>query len=287
MSPLVPVFVGFACNNACVFCAQGAQREREPEPGSSSIELALRTALRESRAIAFVGGEPTLRPELPSWVEQARAAGAAWIVLQTNGRRLSEPGFAERLARAGAGAVDVSLHGSSAAMHEYHTGVPGSWAQTLRGIRRAVQAGLQVGVTTVVTRSNFRHLEELAALAHRLGAAALHLEQARAVGRALADWERVVPSPEMAAPHLAAALRRAQALGLGFLAGRAADPPEARRLFAGLGRVEPPSRPLPDLRAKAPEPPPLKARPAVREKHAAGKRTGEELRRLFPRIFEA
>lgn len=230
------VGTGFRCNNACVFCAQGALRTADRGLDALAIERALADG---PGSVAFVGGEPTLHDELLAWVARARALGATTVLVQTNARRLAYASYARALAAAGVTTLDVSLHGSTAAMHDYHTSVAGSFAQTVTGIAHARAAGLAVGVTTVVTRSNFRHLSDVVRVAHARGADAIHLSPAVAEGRALAARSRIVPAPELVRPHLASAIALAKALGLETLAGTVASSEAVRARFAGIGDVEP------------------------------------------------
>ena len=286
---LIPV--GFLCNNACVFCAQGSLRVGDPGPQDARVRALLDSALgprERDRAVAFVGGEPTLHEGLAGWVAEARRLKARWSLVQTNGRRLAYAGYAASLAASGLHALDVSLHGTTAAMHDYHTGVEGSCAQTLLGLRRAREAGLRVGVTTVVTRSNFRHLSEVVGLAAAHGAAAVHLDLAVARGKALAAWARVVPAPELVTEHLAAAVRAARAAGLDVLVGGRSTSSGARRLFAGLGETEAPPAEAAAPRARVAVPGArVKPAPGAREVHGAGKKTGVELKTIFPGLFKA
>src|SRR4029077_2303905 len=94
----------------------------------------------------------------------------------TNGRRFAYPAYTAQLAAAGLTHVDVSLHGSTAVVHEFHTTIPGSFQQTTSGVRRSLAAGLGTAVTTVVTRSNVHDMAALAALV-----AALHVHDWRII----------------------------------------------------------------------------------------------------------
>jgi hypothetical protein len=171
-------------------------------------------------------------------------------------------------------------------MHEYHTGVPGSFAQTTAGLLRASEAGLGVGVTTVVTRSNFRHMEELTRLAHRCGASAIQYLPAVPLGSAAEAWERVVPERDLMLPYLASAVRAALALGLDVLAPGLASGPGLEALFAGLGETEP-SVPLREPVVRRPgEAPSRRPAPGLREVRQRDRLMGEALRPLFPGLFE-
>jgi len=299
------VALGFSCNNACIFCAQGELRA-----GDAAQDQALRpqtpdaaiAAITPGEVVAIVGGEPTIHGDLPAWITAADARGAARIVVQTNGRRLAYRAYAHELAAASSRlTLDVSLHGSTAPMHDYHTSVPGSFQQTVQGLRNARAEGLPAGVTTVITRSNFRHLGEIVRVARACGASAVHLALAAPHGRAMRDADRVIPAFEMVKPHLVAAITEARRLGLavrwnateapGALDGLAepthGEPDGA--LFAGIGQVEP-AAPSVALAAPAATKRQLhvlgKPVPAHAEVRAPVKRTGAELREIFPTLFD-
>ncbi len=236
--PMRAITVGFACNNACVFCAQGDRRAA----GEPAIDVdAQIAAITEGEAIAILGGEPTILDALPTWIRAASDRGAARVLVQTNGRRLAYRSYARALREASPKlALDVSLHGSTAAMHEYHTGAPGSFAQTIQGLRNARAERIPFGVTTVITRSSFRHLAEITRVAHAAGAIAIHFATAEPFGRAARDRARVIPAPEMVAPHLQRAVAEAQRLRVAVMAKGIAPSVAAVEIFGGLGEVEAP-----------------------------------------------
>jgi MoaA/NifB/PqqE/SkfB family radical SAM enzyme len=232
------ILVGFACNNACVFCAQGdLRRAPAPDDAGERIARAL-AAIEPGETVAFLGGEPTLHDALPAWIREADARGAARIVVQTNGRRLAYRAFAVALRGASPQklSLDVSLQGSTAAMHEWHTGTEGSFAQTVQGLRNARALGIPAGVTVVVTRSNFRHLAEIVRVARAAGAVAVHFAPVEAHGRAARDAARLVPAAALVAPYRSRAAAEATRLGLGVQSGPGAV---GAVVFAGLGEVEP------------------------------------------------
>lgn len=277
-----PIFAGFSCNNSCGFCSQGVLRTLRQDPSDAVVRSAIEQALGQDKDLAFVGGEPSLRQELPAWIALAKKLGAAWTLLQTNGRRLFYEDYCAALKEAGLDACEVALQGSTAPMHDYHTGVAGGWVQTVGGLRQARLRGLKISVGVVVTRSNFRHLSEIAEVSHSLDAAALRLAFAQPFGRALAARDRIVPTADIAMPFIDAALRRARELGLEAFHEQDA-PARLRRLFAGLGETEPVSQTAPEAR---PDLAKSKPKPGSREVHTTRKRTGEELKTLFPGLFK-
>src|SRR5512141_2983489 len=93
--------LGFACNNRCVFCAQGEKRR---ECGARSVEE-LMGELMEARpaasGVVLTGGEPTAYKQLRVVIKAARRLGYRSVQLQTNGRTLSNVKLLAALVEAG------------------------------------------------------------------------------------------------------------------------------------------------------------------------------------------
>jgi hypothetical protein len=186
--------LSLACNNRCIFCAQDGLADRVGQLRAGGDE------------ITFVGGEPTLDPRLPELIAQARALGYRRIGVQTNARGFDParlPGLTD---------VHVSIHGADAAVHDYHTGAPGSARETWAGVAAARAAGLTVVVATVLTRSNFRVLGALPAALRSRGVAGWLIMVPRAAGRLAFD--RVMPRLGLALPFALHALDAARKTGL-------------------------------------------------------------------------
>ena len=229
--------LGFGCNNACLFCALGRLREEVPKIAEEVIDQQIDEVVTGDR-VAFVGGEPTLFEQLAGWGTRVRERGAWSILVQTNARRLAVKGYAHSLIASGIDVLDVSLHGCNEAMHDYHTAVDGSFRQTVAGLRRARAAGLTFGITTVVTRSNYRHLSEIVHVAHTLGARAVHLPVVVPKGSGLANWPRLQVAPALLEPHISRAVARAHSLGLVVVRGENLGKAGSPQLFAGMGRAQ-------------------------------------------------
>ena len=194
-----------ACNNRCIFCAQRGLDGLEATPESGA-----------DRRVAFQGGEPTVLDDLPARISAARDAGAEQVLVQTNGRRLAYSAYLQELVDAGLTHLDVSLHGPEPAIHDYHTQIEGSFKQTARGLLNAQKTSIEVAVTTVVTRSNFRHLGALGRLLRKLRVPAWKLSAARVLGAAADDRSAIPPRLGMLPDHLAAAVRASHGIELVF-----------------------------------------------------------------------
>lgn len=206
--------VGFACNNRCVFCAQGHKRLGCAHVPFAELVARLKLARETSDELVLTGGEPTLHPELIALVSEAKAMGYRSIQVQTNGRRLAYGPFLRALIDAGVTEVSPALHGPSAPVHESLTRAEGSFAQTVAGIRLAVRHGLPVVTNSVVVRANVRHLVSLVALLGSLGVKHAQLAFVHPVGTAWELFDQVVPRlSELAGP---VRLAHATAMRLGM-----------------------------------------------------------------------
>lgn len=199
----------YSCDSACVFCAQAGIDVDPPalgDPREALVELR-----NDHDEISFVGGEPALAPRLVELVGFARELGFSAIGLQTNARRLaSDEGLFDQLVAAGLSDLHLSIHGASAAAHDYHTDRPGSLAACLAVSSRAQRAGLTIVATTVVTRSNFRELPKLPPALKRRGIAGWLLEPVHPFGRAADRFARVVPRFGMSLPWALHGLEQAR-----------------------------------------------------------------------------
>ncbi|MBL8715427.1 MAG: radical SAM protein [Myxococcales bacterium] len=214
--PRADLKVGFACNNRCVFCAQGDKRSDCPTLPLEELVRRLGLVRDRSQGLVLTGGEPTAHKELMALVRAARAMGFDPIQIQTNGRMLSYPRVVERLLAAGAREFSPSLHGSTALVHEGLTRAPGSFAETVEGIRNVVAAGAVVVTNSVITRANLHDLPALVALLASLGVRHAQLAFVHPVGTAEVEFDAVVPRlPTVVEPVRAArAVARAASMRL-------------------------------------------------------------------------
>lgn len=179
-----------ACNNACPGCSNVfAHDEARPALASGEWQRILDRLASYRPRLRFTGGEPTLHPEFERIVELAQAMGFAFSVF-TNARWRAPARTTRFLAGlTGLECILVSLHGAQAASHEAFTVTPGSFSETIANIRLAVDAGVRVSTSTVITQQNFGEMLEIIALSHELGAGQAVFN--RYIGRML---PRVEPS---------------------------------------------------------------------------------------------
>ena len=146
------------CNQRCVFCyaagqSLGSCRELTAEEWKKAID---KLRLAGVPMLTFTGGEPTLRSDLCEIISYAK-----WFVtrLNTNGVCLTEE-LTNRLKAASLDSVQITLYSHSAEIHNSLVGCE-RHRETVKGIRNAVRAGLDVSVNTPLCALNSDYLKTL------------------------------------------------------------------------------------------------------------------------------
>jgi len=203
MPERIDLKITFDCNNKCDFCAQGDKRNYHEPARSRKIFLELEKAARNGLdSVVFTGGEPTLHPELETFVRKARECGFGVIQLQTNGQSLSDLSFLKRLKKAGLTEVSPALHGSDPSTHDRLTRNEGSFLRTLAGISNCVKLGLPVISNTVINSLNYMQAPEIAAILLKLGVSQFQFAFVHVVGTALRNRDWIVPKKTEALPYI-------------------------------------------------------------------------------------
>lgn len=171
--PDIPVWN--KCDNLCAMCANTAGFARNTSRDylfarqAARLESHLRGAAayrknaRTAGAWNLTGGEPTLNPDLLKTLAyfRRRLPGEP-LVLLSNGRRFADRAFAAAVCAAAGRpfALAVSLHGPDAASHDAVTGVKGSFAQTVAGLKNvfSLPRPPAVELRVILHRLNFRKL---------------------------------------------------------------------------------------------------------------------------------
>lgn len=144
-------------------------------------------------AVKFTGGEPLLRddtPELMRWMH----ANNFSITLETNGTLIDER-MANLFKELTIRHVAISLDAPIAEIHDKLRGQVGAFAATIKGIKNAVKAGMNVQIIMSLYTDNEHLLEPMTQLAVKLGARSLKINPVVPSGRALsvAKQGRIIP----------------------------------------------------------------------------------------------
>lgn len=149
------------CNQRCVHCYAAGQKLSGTKELTTQEWLHVIDKCREAciAQLTFTGGEPTLRADLPELVEHARYFITR---LNTNGILLTKE-LCEKLAKASLDSVQVTLYSTDADIHNRLVGAE-HFADTINGIKTALQAGLNVSVNTPLCALNTDYVKTLSAL---------------------------------------------------------------------------------------------------------------------------
>ncbi len=158
----------YRCNDNCPHCYV-ARASDYPEMETAAWKAVLDRVWEIGIPhVCFTGGEATLRPDLPELVAYAQAKGLVTGLL-TNGRRLSDTGYAGVLVAAGLDHVQITLESHDEGVHDLMVAAPGAWAETVEGVRNSVAAGLYTTTNTTLTRQNVPAIRDTVALIASLG----------------------------------------------------------------------------------------------------------------------
>ncbi len=156
------------CNLSCRHCyIDPAQHGRETLPFSVIAQWLKAFSHPDRRAnVIFLGGEPTLHPQLPQAVAAARDMGYRSVTIDTNGFLFHD--ILQRVTPRDVDFFSFSLDGATAGTNDRLRG-KGSYVRCADGIRQAVAAGFNTSVIYTVNGDNLSELDQMPALLADLG----------------------------------------------------------------------------------------------------------------------
>lgn len=169
--PFVVFELTDACNQACKFCYnywKGEEGHAAPEP--PKFRMARRTLsrlLKEATvgSLSLSGGEPMLMPHIHDLALRARFTGAN-VNLLTNGTLLGDDDVAI-FNDIGLGAIQIPILATDPNLHDYTTGLKGSWQRAVGAAKRvcATKSDWLVPVL-ILSKLNAHQAEELLRFYH-------------------------------------------------------------------------------------------------------------------------
>jgi len=154
------------CNEVCVHCYQVQGQKGELSTGEWRSIL---DQLAEAGVLMLTlsGGEVTLRKDFLEILAYARKLGFA-VRIFTNGLTMTRE-LAAKVAAQNVVDVEISLYSTRAEVHDFVTGVPGSFDKTVQGIRHLHELGVAVTIKAVMMNVNQADLPDYPAFAAALG----------------------------------------------------------------------------------------------------------------------
>jgi len=156
------------CNLKCRHCYINPEQHGKNSLSLSTIEAWLGIFIEKSKETnaIFLGGEPTLHPDLGLAAKKAREFGYNSITIDTNGYL-----FNDILSKVNPHDVDFfsfSLDGATRKTNDMIRG-KGSYDQCVAGIRQTILKGFNTSLIYTVSRTNINELDRIVPLLDDLG----------------------------------------------------------------------------------------------------------------------
>lgn len=168
------------CNLTCAHCRRVETDEAAPSDMTTDQAMDMIDQLavlgREQGfmpVLIFSGGEPLCRDDIFELIRHAGKKGLQ-LALASNGTLIDEA-IAEKIKSSGIQRVSISLDGATSEIHNKLRQLEGSFEGAIEGIGHLNKAGVPFQINVTITRHNAGQLDDVFALAEKLGAVAVHL----------------------------------------------------------------------------------------------------------------
>ena len=160
------------CNLRCVHCYAKEDPFRQDIRDAELTTdqwLAIMADIKAAGCLYLLltGGEPLLREDFPEIYTFAKRNGFL-VTVFSNGTLVSDR-IVELFRELPPRLVEISLYGATAGTHDRITGIPGSFSQTMQGIKKLLARGIHVRLKSMLMTLNLDGFAAIEELAHDLG----------------------------------------------------------------------------------------------------------------------
>jgi MoaA/NifB/PqqE/SkfB family radical SAM enzyme len=155
---LLDVVLGYDCNLACSYCTITDEMRRRALPTERVAREIDRAAARGFRDIAFTGGEPTIRSDLPALVRHARRRGFEHVKVASNGLRYAHAAYLDHLVESGVDRFHMSMHAFTEDAYEATVQREGTAALRRMAIANLVARGLDPVADLILKEDTYRQV---------------------------------------------------------------------------------------------------------------------------------
>jgi Fe-coproporphyrin III synthase len=191
------------CNLKCKHCYINKKQHGKNTLPLETIEAWLKVFASKTKNanVIFLGGEPTLHPDLSLAIKKAKALGYNSITVDTNGYL-----FHDILSKVEPDVVDYfsfSLDGVTRETNDIIRG-KGSYDNCIAGIKKAILRGFTTSLIYTVSQMNLHELDEIAPLLKDLGVDRFFIQVIGIRGKSAGnsrkklqvsrkDWLKIIP----------------------------------------------------------------------------------------------
>lgn len=187
--PVITWNMTYKCNLKCLHCYINASPQGdEGLTKDEALNLVDQMAEIKIPLLIMSGGEPLMRRDFFEIAKYASERGLR-LALSTNGTLISKK-VAEELKEIGFLYIGISLDSPYPEFHDKFRGVEGAFDLTVKGIKNAIEAGLNVGLRFTITSRNIDQIDDYIRLSLNLGVKRITFYHISASGRGkeLKDW---------------------------------------------------------------------------------------------------
>lgn len=157
----------FKCNNNCISCIFNMDMVDKLKIGNPQEEHIKRVIdnVRPGDTLGLTGGEPTIRKEFFKFLRYAKKRDPYMnVFIVSNGRMFCYREFVEKMVSVGLKnlKVGIAIYGHTPQLHDAITRVPGSFEQTIQGVKNLIEFEIPVEFRAIVSKLNYKHLEDMA-----------------------------------------------------------------------------------------------------------------------------
>jgi len=184
LRPIVFWNITYKCNLKCIHCyiSAGQYDDRYELTTEEARRVAEETVKIGIPLVILSGGEPLVREDFWEIVEPMANKQRPKLSLSTNGTLITRD-IAHKLASYGFVYVGISIDSIVPARHDYFRGVKGAFEAAVRGIKNSLEAGIDVGIRTTITKFNVDEVPAILKWAHDNGIRRVSLYILDTVGR--------------------------------------------------------------------------------------------------------
>jgi His-Xaa-Ser system radical SAM maturase HxsC len=157
----------FRCNNNCISCIFNldvVEKLKPLDPPERQIRKVI-NSVKNGDILCMTGGEPTIRKEFFKFLRYAKKRNPEMeVFVVSNGRMFYYKNFVEKMVGIGLKnlKMGIALYGHDTNVHDAITRIPGSFEQTIGGIKNLIKCGVPVELRVIVSKMNYRHLVDIA-----------------------------------------------------------------------------------------------------------------------------
>ncbi|HOZ36231.1 MAG TPA: radical SAM protein [bacterium] len=156
------------CPYHCAICVMKGIKEQEL-PCQQKIKVLKKLEKLGCTWLQLTGGEPTSSPDFCNLYEEAYDLGFL-IKIQTNGFYFSlNTRLKQLIQEKPPYQITLSMYGASARTYNCYTGISGSYACFLAGLKILKSSGINTHINIIITQKNEREIDEMINLCQQFG----------------------------------------------------------------------------------------------------------------------